>query len=344
MNYPDFWNSRLPLHLWILWPVEGLYRILVALWQALIPEKQLPVPVVCADTLSLDAGGKTLLLSWVARRLLEKGLRPAIITPGKGRLHPERTVLVSHGDGPEVELHEAGDEAFWLAQTLLGVTVIATADRMKAIQLASSHGCTIVLLEGGLQEARLRKDWNLILLDAACPLANEHTFPLGPLRQSLSRACRRVDTIVYYGATPHLTRATEAQMTSRLIGIRPLGETGFMKDMEGPWWLWTGSSSPERISRLLQAQGVHVEGILPFGAHHLLTAEEFIACSRQARGRRVLVLETDEASILAILSSLHRFDIHVACMEPEWVSGQLYLDHRMNELCYRLEVADGTDT
>ena len=79
-------------------------------------------PVVSVGNLRVGGSGKTPIVAYIARLLLERGERPAILTRGYGRRVPRDGVtVVSDGRGVLADLETAGDEPLMLARALPGV-------------------------------------------------------------------------------------------------------------------------------------------------------------------------------------------------------------------------------
>ena len=65
---------------WPLWPLETVYRMLVAtkasLYRnAMLRRHRVPVPVVVVGNLTVGGTGKTPVVAWLARRMRAKGIR-----------------------------------------------------------------------------------------------------------------------------------------------------------------------------------------------------------------------------------------------------------------------------
>ena len=81
-------------------------------WYARHPSRQhrLARPVVSVGNLRVGGSGKTPMVEYIARLLLEQGQRPAILTRGYGRRVPrEGVTVVSDGARVLVDLDQAGD-------------------------------------------------------------------------------------------------------------------------------------------------------------------------------------------------------------------------------------------
>jgi tetraacyldisaccharide 4'-kinase len=205
----------------ILDPISRIYGSLLEARASLyatgrIPSRRLPHPTVSVGNITLGGTGKTPLIEWLARRFRFEGRRPAILSRGYGRLS-RGVVVVSEGDGPRVGADWGGDEPVELARRLPGVVVVVAERRAEAALAADRLGADLYLLDDGYQHLAVRRDVNLLLLDARDPFGGGQLPPRGRLREPLS-ALARADAFLFTridGSEP------PAAAWRTLAGIRP---------------------------------------------------------------------------------------------------------------------------
>ncbi len=133
------------------------------------------VPVISIGNLTTGGTGKTPLVRHVTQWLLDRGLRPAIVSRG-------------YGSQPG----QPNDEFMELQWYLPDTPHIQNPDRVHAAATAiRDHGADIIVLDDGFQHRRIGRDLDLVLVDATCPFGYDHLLPRGLLREpvtSLSRA------------------------------------------------------------------------------------------------------------------------------------------------------------
>lgn len=181
-------------------PLSFLYGRAVAARAALyasgrLPSHRLPAPVVSVGNLTFGGTGKTPLAEFLARRLRFQGFRPAILSRGFGR-RSRGAVVVSRGEGPLVSPDEGGDEPVALARRLPGVAILVGERRVEAARAAAQLGADLFLLDDGYQHLAVRREANLLLLDAFDPFGGGKLPPAGRLREPLS-AIERADAVVF---------------------------------------------------------------------------------------------------------------------------------------------------
>src|SRR5206468_2100509 len=99
--------------------------------------------------LTLGGTGKTPMVEWIGRWLLERGVRVTLISRGYGAADGSRN-----------------DEALELEQKLPGVPHLQNPDRVAAARVAvDEFDCQAILLDDGFQHRRLRRDLDIVLLD-----------------------------------------------------------------------------------------------------------------------------------------------------------------------------------
>ncbi len=143
------------------------------------PSHQVNAIVVSVGNLTLGGTGKTPMVEWLARWFIERGVRTAIVSRG-------------YKSKPG-SLNDEGKE---LAQKLPAATHLQNPDRVAAAQQAiDQFACQLIILDDAFQHRRIRRNLDIVLLDALEPFGFDHVFPRGLLREPLeglsSRRCRR---------------------------------------------------------------------------------------------------------------------------------------------------------
>lgn len=124
------------------------------------------IPVVCVGNLTVGGTGKTPMVAYVVRQLQAMGRNPMILTRGyKSR------------DGKS-------DEAM-LLEKLTGAEVIVNPDRVSGAAQAVGKGADVLVMDDGFQHVRLRRDLNVVLIDATDPFGGGWCLPAGLLREPL---------------------------------------------------------------------------------------------------------------------------------------------------------------
>jgi len=187
--YGPAWRS-LPL-----WPLEWIFRLLVGARRllyrgGLLRAHTVPVPVIVVGNLTVGGTGKTPVAAWLARQFTLRGHRVGVVLRGYGGSHGGAPRTVVADDEPSV----VGDEALVHARRRPHVVVIG-ADRVAAAERAAAEGAEVVVCDDGLQHARLARDYEVAVIDAARGLGNGHLLPAGPLREPRGRL-EQVDAVV----------------------------------------------------------------------------------------------------------------------------------------------------
>ncbi len=111
------------------------------------------------------------MVAWIVRHLAEAGHKPAVVMRG----------YRAEKSGPGGQ--RRSDEAELLA-ALTGRPVIIEPDRVAGAARAAASGADIVVLDDGFQHRRLRRQLDIVLVDAVEPLGFGHCLPRGLLRES----------------------------------------------------------------------------------------------------------------------------------------------------------------
>ena len=293
--------------------------------------RRLKRPVVSVGNLRAGGSGKTPVVEAVARILLARGERPAILTRGYGRRHRTADVtVVSDGRTVLADVTRAGDEPLMLARHLPGVMVLVGADRYRSGLVAEGMGATVHLLDDGFQHLALARSVDLLL--AGVDDLSEPVLPAGYLREPLSAAAD-ADALLVPPGTPdpaalgralgidpvfRMTRALGAPAWTWSGGAVPHGaliSTPTSLDTSTPVFVLAGIARPERFLRDLADAGWTVTGAATFRDHHWFTPDELGRVTREARASgagAIVTTEKDAARLEAC--DLSRLDLPLAVL------------------------------
>src|SRR5688572_6731295 len=131
--------------------------------------------------LTTGGTGKTPIVRWLCECLISRGYRPAVLLRGY------------RGDRLG-----ASDEQRLLADALgAAAIVIANPNRRAGAMMAMReiNQPDVFVLDDGFQHRRVKRDFDLVLIDATEPFGFGHVLPRGLLREPMS-ALRRAHAIV----------------------------------------------------------------------------------------------------------------------------------------------------
>lgn len=165
---------------------EPPYRGVIALRNAfynrgVLPSHDLGRPTISVGNLTTGGTGKTPMVIDLVRRLIDQGAAPAVLLRG----------------------HKAGaqgsDEALLLAEELgPRVPVEANPDRTEGARRALERrpDLNAFVLDDAFQHRRVRRDLDLVLLDALEPFGPGRMLPRGLLREPIANLARAGAAII----------------------------------------------------------------------------------------------------------------------------------------------------
>jgi tetraacyldisaccharide 4'-kinase len=286
-----------------LWPLGvcflGAARLKALWFDGFASPVDLGKPAVSVGNLTFGGTGKTPFTVALARMLQGMGHRPAVLLRGYGRSSAGARLV-----GPESAFEEVGEEALLLARNLPGIRVAVGELREEAAALARD-GCDIFLLDDAFQHLRVRRDVDLLLVDATRP-GDLHAPPVGRLREPLSAARRASAVMVTRGAPQGLPPAMGPFVPGiPLLGVRfqwdpaPGGEGGFScwNDLKGlPLLAFAGVGNPGAFFGQARELGLSLASEVAFPDHarpNSARLELLAGESRRAGAAAVLTTEKD---------------------------------------------------
>ncbi len=151
----------------------------------IVKSTRLPVKVISVGNITTGGTGKTPLVEFSVKYLNDISRKVAVLSRGYG------------GDNPSQESSETvNDECLALIENLPGVPVLAGKDRVKNGEKAiRDFGVDCVVLDDGFQHLRLKRDLDVVVIDALNPFGGENLIPRGSLREPL-HSLERADLFI----------------------------------------------------------------------------------------------------------------------------------------------------
>ncbi len=330
-----------PVSSLILPPLSGLFSLITRLRLAgyrrgWFSVSKLEVPVISVGNITTGGTGKTPLVEWVCRNLRADGKKVCVLTRGYGRPSPETQVVVSSGDEILASQQEAGDEPFLLATRLLGVAaVICNANRKAAGDWAIRNlGTEVFVLDDGFQHLGLKRDLNIVTVDATNPWGD--SAPYGILREPRS-GLGRADLIVITRTDQASDLSALTETVQRLAGKAPVfrsrmvteGIRSINDEKADPAAIpadsigaFCGVGNPTSFFNHLRREGYQIAFTRSFRDHHRYTQRDLdqLVSEAQALGARGLITTAKDATKLtafALAMPCYVLEIRIAIEEDQ---------------------------
>lgn len=292
------------------------------------------VPVVSVGNLTLGGTGKTPCVEYVARFFREQEIRPAILSRGYGSRNGRN------------------DEALVLEENLPDVPHLQGVDRAALAEIAVTElESEILILDDGFQHRRLKRDLDLVLIDATNPWGHGKLFPAGLLREppsSLSRAGAIIITrcdLVKRGEREKLAR--QARRWAPAVPVvesrhRPTGwlnGDGDFRNLDEisdrPAAAFCGIGNPQAFQQTLIGVGQKIVAFRPFPDHRDYTREDVEDLQAWARGqpKDCVIVTTQKDLVKLRLARLGERELWALRIELEVEAGHEQLHEKLMEIC-----------
>jgi tetraacyldisaccharide 4'-kinase len=206
------WTSKIQkILLPLLFPLSIIFGLILYLRRILynnfFGKKIIDIKIIGVGGVTLGGAGKTPVVIRIAKALKDRDRDVCVIVSGYGGKIKVPT-LISDGYDVFFDTPFASDEALLIASKA-NVSVISAKDRIKGVEYAKGMGFKYVILDDSFQYLKVKKDYEILVLDGENPFADGLLFPAGALRENkkcikfadqvISVYKRKVDSAVCIG-------------------------------------------------------------------------------------------------------------------------------------------------
>jgi tetraacyldisaccharide 4'-kinase len=292
MHEPAFWWRRTGLRAALLWPPSLVYGAVAGRRMAR-PGRRADLPVICVGNFTLGGTGKTPTAIMLAAMLAAAAKTPFCLSRGYGG----RVAGPKRVDASSDHADAVGDEALLLARA--APTVVAR-DRLAGAALAKQQGAGVVVMDDGLQNATIVKDFCLAVIDGRRGIGNGRVFPAGPLRAPLEAQLKRSDALLVVGeggGAGNVIALAQARGLPVLHGRLALGEQAVAALKGRKALAFAGIGDPQRFFASAGEAGVDIAQARTFPDHHRFSGEEAARLIMDAEhdGLALITTEKDRA-------------------------------------------------
>lgn len=266
-----------------------------------LASRSLPARVISVGNLTVGGTGKTPAVIFLAKNLAARGLRTAVLSRGYGGRGTDSISLVSDGEQVFLKPRQVGDEAYLMAKSLPGVVVLSGKDRLiLGVFAVDRFNSEVLILDDGFQHLRIKRDLNLLLLDAVQPWGNGWLLPAGPLREPKEEAARATAFLItHVDESPRsLIEELERDFPERPVFLSRHKPTGLSALSGGGEKntdflagrriiAFCGLARPEVFLDTLTALGAQVEEFVAWPDHFQARSKDLKFLVSKASGRRL---------------------------------------------------------
>ena len=288
MREPAFWWRSAGPAAGLLTPAAVCYGAVAARRMKRQGERA-AVPVLCVGNFTHGGAGKTPTAMWLAKMLQQAGEKPFCLSRGYGGslAGPQRV------DAKTDAAALVGDEALLLAR--VAPTIVAR-DRVAGARAAQTAGASVIVMDDGLQNASLAKDFTLAVIDGRRGIGNACVFPAGPLRAPLAAQLACTDALLAIGEG-EVARAIAAAGLP-VFHARLQADPAAVAALKARQVLaFAGIGDPDKFFATAAEAGIAVAKRQAFPDHHRFSAEEAAELIMRAEhdGLALLTTEKDRA-------------------------------------------------
>ncbi|MDH5716005.1 MAG: tetraacyldisaccharide 4'-kinase [Spirochaetia bacterium] len=279
-------------------PIEIIYLFLNYLNKRFTKSKVIPdSKVISIGNITTGGTGKTPAVIYVSRILKNKKI--GILSRGYGGRKEKTGGILSDGHKIKMSELDSGDEPYLLAANVKNIPVAIGKNRYKsALLLKKKYNLNLFLLDDGFQHYALKRNLDIVIIDASNPFGIGHLLPVGSLREPVS-ALERSHLIIL----SKCDLITKTQLNSLINTIEKLSKhqnifksihkpvsliklpksygINFQKDKEinlrnlrnKKIWALSSIGNPKAYKKMLLNLGVKEVKTLKFKDHHKYTVK-----------------------------------------------------------------------
>ena len=269
---PKFWDSKkISFFSILLLPISLVTLIMIFLKKIFLREKSFKIPIICVGNIYIGGTGKTPTSIFIAKELLNLGIKPAIICK----------YYKDHIDEYKLIKNNFND-------------LILNKNREAGIIEAQDKKYDILIFDDGLQDYKIKKDLKIVCFNNHQKLGNGLILPAGPLRESLN-ALKYADIIILNGDKDLKFEEKLLEKNKKLEIYYSSYKPSNVNEFKNQKLLaLAGIANPENFFMLLEKNNLELKKKLTFPDHYNFTKNEMISIIEMAEKDKLKIIMTEK--------------------------------------------------
>jgi tetraacyldisaccharide 4'-kinase len=178
----------------VLYPISLIYEVLLKADRKFTVAKKLTKPVISVGNITWGGTGKTPIVVELLKFLAVNKFKSAVLT--RGYLRKNKMPMILKNGAEDVCAQISGDEPLLIAKSVPDTIVIVGADRYdNALTFGAKANPDVYVLDDGFQHWKIKRDLDIVCVNATSPFGNGMLIPSGILREK-PKSLKRADVII----------------------------------------------------------------------------------------------------------------------------------------------------
>ncbi|MDR1474526.1 MAG: tetraacyldisaccharide 4'-kinase [Endomicrobium sp.] len=178
----------------ILYPISLIYAVLLNVDRKFTVPKELSQPVISVGNITWGGTGKTPIVIELLGLLNINNFKSTVLT--RGYLRKSKIPTLLKNGALDISPDVSGDEPLLIARSVPNTTVIVGSDRYNnTLMFSNEIDQDVYILDDGFQHWKIKRDLDIVCINAANPFGNGMLIPSGILREP-SKSLKRADIVV----------------------------------------------------------------------------------------------------------------------------------------------------
>ena len=297
--------SRVRFINYLLLPCSSIYRLLTNLRYYFFQTPfKFQSKIICVGNAISGGAGKTpVVIRLLELLLLNKEFNVAVVTKGyHGLLITKKAIKVNLKNHSHKDV---GDEALLIAEY---ASVFVSRSRILSIRMAEKNGARIIILDDGLQDNSIYKDFSILVVSTHHLKTKENHFliPAGPMRESLQSSIKKVEIVIFADKEDFLLHRHLLKSKVILYQEEVIKNSQVIQGKK--FILLSGIANPARIEKTIENLNIIIVKKYFFPDHHSFLYYDLCMIYNEAKKIQCKVLTTKK-DFTRIHSAFHNMTV-----------------------------------
>tara|TARA_B100000575_G_scaffold261981_1_gene236105 strand:+ start:1557 stop:2498 length:942 start_codon:yes stop_codon:yes gene_type:complete len=268
---PKFWDEKIGFISIILIPFALIFLAIIFFKKKLTKPKQFKIPIICVGNIYVGGTGKTPTSIFLANEISRSGKKTTIL----------RKYYKSHKDE-----HELIKKNF--------NNLLLNTSRINGLKHAENSNFDIAILDDGLQDHRIKKDFSIVCFNEKQLIGNGLIFPSGPLRESL-QSLKKTDIVIINGDKNKKFEDKILNINKNLSIFYSLYKPVNLDEFKNKKLMAVaGIGNPNNFFQLLEENNLLIEKKLIFPDHYSFSENEIQKIINDANKKNYQIIMTEK--------------------------------------------------